>query len=73
MSQSLSKKEAQQQQVQEQKQYAKDTVTDEKHASAQGSVCIYQLASANALLFLFQFHYLSPILTPQIVNTTRVL
>jgi hypothetical protein len=38
MSQSLTKKEAQQQQVQGQKQYAKDTVTEEKHASANASV-----------------------------------
>jgi len=37
MSRSLTKKEAQQQQVQQQNQYARDTVTDEKHASAQGS------------------------------------
>jgi hypothetical protein len=39
MSQSLTKKEAAQQQVQGQKQYAKDTVTEEKHASANASVC----------------------------------
>jgi hypothetical protein len=45
MSQSLTKKEAQQQQVQGQKQYTNDTVTEEKHSSANASVCVYLLAS----------------------------
>jgi hypothetical protein len=80
MSQSVTKKEAQQQQVQGQKQYAKDTVTEEKHASANASVCHYSLTDSEMHLvsisqFYIRFAYfailhLHPLLSPILFSPT---
>jgi cytochrome c oxidase subunit IV len=48
MSRQVTKKEAQQQQVQGQQQYARDTETQEHHASANAQVWLYLLVSSQS-------------------------